>query len=38
MSAEIIIFGIMSLMALFITAYFLSVIIGAIVHVFRGTP
>lgn len=36
--ADIIVFGIMSLMALFITGYFLCAIIGAIVHVFRGTP
>ena len=38
MTADLIIFSIMSLMAIGITGYLLCVFIGAIIHFFRGIP
>lgn len=36
--ATLAVFTVLSAMALLITGYFLCVLIGAIIHLFRGTP
>lgn len=36
--ASLIVFTVMSVMALFITGFFLSVLIGGIINFFRGLP
>lgn len=37
-TATLVVFGVMSLMALFITGYFLFVLIGGIINLFRVIP
>ena len=38
MTADVIIFGVMGLMAIGITSYLVCVLIGGIIHLFRGMP